>query len=193
MTLTASQLTSGGEVVNLDLNSGETVLTLDGGAGDDSLTIEGSLPETVTTQFASLAQTVQIDVKPGSGTDAVNLLSNGVIPVAILTTADFDAGAVDVSSVRFIGAAAVHHALEDVDGDGDLDLILHFRIQNTALDEAYVGALLEDLADGFLDSNHQDIEATLSGLTTDGKLFEGTDILDAFYAGKALQEVLEGI
>ena len=80
---------------------------------------------------------VDIDVKPGSAQNTVNPRARGVIPVAILTTATFDAALVDRSSVRFGAtggeAAATHAAPEDVDGDGDLDLSLHFPIQSTGI------------------------------------------------------------
>jgi hypothetical protein len=80
---------------------------------------------------------VLVDVKPGSSPNSVNPRSGGVIPVAILTTEAFDATTVDPSTVRFgatgTGAVAVHDGLEDVDFDGDLDLILHFRTEQTGI------------------------------------------------------------
>ena len=92
---------------------------------------------------AQTAIDVTIDVKPGSDDNPVNLTAaNGVLPVAILTTPEFDATTVDHATVEFEGAseahsvrrtgAAVRHE-EDVDGDGDTDLVLHFRIGETAL------------------------------------------------------------
>jgi len=78
---------------------------------------------------------VQIDIKPGSFPNAINPNSRGVIPVAILTTDSFDASTVDASTVRFgpDEAPAVKSAMDDVDNDGDLDMILFFRTQQTGI------------------------------------------------------------
>ena len=65
---------------------------------------------------------------------------NGVIPVALLTTDNFDALTVDHNTVRFGNAAETHQDKktgeaqrheEDFEGDGDLDLIFHFRAEET--------------------------------------------------------------
>jgi hypothetical protein len=80
---------------------------------------------------------VSIDIKPGSFPNRVNPKSRGIIPVAILTTNKFDATTVDPASVKFgpKGAAADQGQThtEDVDRDGDLDLVLHFRTQETGI------------------------------------------------------------
>jgi len=101
---------------------------------------------------------VQIDIKPGSNPNSINPDSEGVIPVAILTTPDFDAYFVDAETVRFgpLGAWAEHWALEDVDGDGDEDMILHFRTQDTGIRAG-------------------DTEAELTGKTWDGMDIYGSD------------------
>lgn len=78
---------------------------------------------------------ISIDIKPGSFSNSINPKSKGTIPVAILSTATFDATAVDPSTVLFgatgTEATPVHSALVDVDGDGDIDMILHFNTQDT--------------------------------------------------------------
>lgn len=105
--------------------------------------------------------TVDIDVKPGSEPNSTNLGSRGVIPVAILTTPDFDVASVDPATVVFAqpdGASPVHDALEDVDGDGNLDLIMHFRTQET------------NIADDAT-------EACLAGETFAGQAIQGCDII----------------
>jgi len=95
--------------------------------------IETSTSNTFTAGTWSIE--VEIDIKPGSFPNSINLDSQGVIPVAILTTDDFDAHFVDGKTVRFgpQEAQAEHWALEDVDSDGDEDMILHFRTQDTGI------------------------------------------------------------
>ena len=78
-----------------------------------------------------------MDVAPGSFLNSVNPRNRGRIPVAILTTGDFDATTIDVSTVSFgatgTDAEVDHAAREDVDRDGDTDLILHFRTAATGI------------------------------------------------------------
>ncbi len=59
---------------------------------------------------------------------------NGVVPVAILTTDSFDATTIDHTTVRYGDASETHSNKkgvtrheEDYDGDGDIDLVFHFR------------------------------------------------------------------
>lgn len=103
---------------------------------------------------------VDVDIKPGSDPNSINLKSNGVIPVAILTTDFFDATTVDGTTVQFgpNGASPVHGEghLEDVDEDGDLDWVGHFKTKQTGI------------AAG-------DTQATIKGKTTDGFDFSGED------------------
>jgi hypothetical protein len=103
---------------------------------------------------------VTLDIKPGSFQNSINPKSKGKIPVAILTTDSFDATTVDPTTVLFgragTKAAPVHSALEDVDGDGDTDMILHFKTQETGIQCG-------------------DTSASLTGETLGGQAIEGFD------------------
>ncbi|MFC1596540.1 choice-of-anchor Q domain-containing protein [Planctomycetota bacterium] len=201
--------------VNLTDNGGPTLthalvaggLAVD--AGDNSLAVDANGNSLDTDQrgdgfariyggtvdigaFEDQPQTVQIDVKPGSDPNSINLASNGMIAVAIFTTDDFDATTVDSDTVSFAGADAVHSALEDVDGDGDLDMVLHFRVQDTTLADLYAQLLVDDHdADGILDSNRQTAAVSLTGETLAGEAILGTDEVDLFFSGKALRDLLD--
>ncbi len=87
---------------------------------------------------------VLMDVKPGDPENHVPCGSHahGMVPVALLSTADFDALTVDHEAVRFGPAGAMeahanHHGVirheTDVDEDGRLDLLFHFRVDETGI------------------------------------------------------------
>jgi hypothetical protein len=103
---------------------------------------------------------ISIDIKPGSSPNRLNPKSHGVIPVAILTTDTLDATTVDPLSVRFgpKGAKEVHKTghIEDVNHDGEPDLVLHFKTQATGM-------------------KCGDISASLTGETFDGDPIQGSD------------------
>jgi hypothetical protein len=108
----------------------------------------------------TIGRIASIDIKPGSHPNSINLKSKGVVPVAVLGTSDFDVATVDPSSVIFAGASAVKWALEDVNGDGKLDLVLHFNTQQLAG--------LEKTS----------TTATLTGSTYNGIPIQGTDTVN---------------
>jgi hypothetical protein len=117
---------------------------------------------------------IQIDIKPGDGTNTINLGSNGNIPVAILSSATFDATKVDPYSVTLAGAtvqvkgkaSAPMASKQDVNGDGLIDLLVH--VNTEAL----------QLSDGAT-------EAFLRGkLLSTGKIIMGSDVVKVVPATK---------
>jgi hypothetical protein len=91
----------------------------------------------------------EIDIRPGTGSNPFNPKSNGVISVAILTTSQLNATEVNASTVRFgaagTEAASVHTVLKDVDRDGDLDMVVHVRSQETLIPCGAGSAVLKGL------------------------------------------------
>jgi hypothetical protein len=87
---------------------------------------------------SSSVRAVAMDIKPGDVPNTLNLRSRGLIPVGILTTQQFDATSIDVSSLRFGAtgqeAEAVRAVFDDVDNDGDTDLLVFFHSQDTGID-----------------------------------------------------------
>jgi hypothetical protein len=140
---------------------------------------------------ASALQEVPLDVKPGSCPNSYNRSNGGVLPLALVGTAEFDVTQIDLSSVRLSRADGVGGevapilaghgpgpSVEDVatpfdgalcdchelQGDGIPDLSLKFRTLNV------VAALeLEGLDPG------ETPELAVRGNLADGTPFQGTD------------------
>ena len=86
---------------------------------------------------ASSVRAVVMDIKPGDVPNTLNPRSHGVVPIAIVTTEQFDATSIDMTSLRFgvtgQETAALRAVLDDVDGDGDTDLLAFFRSRDPDL------------------------------------------------------------
>ena len=109
---------------------------------------------------------VSIDIKPGSYPNSINLGSNGNVPTAILSSATFDATTVDPETVtladakvRVVGKKSKLQAtVEDVNGDGLKDLLVHIDTNGLQLTAG-------------------DTEAVLKGLTDNGEPIVGKDTI----------------
>jgi|SRR3989338_1780109 len=126
------------------------------GSGTDSISIliNNTLPPIIR---------VNIDLKPNSFPNCINLKSKGTTPLAILGGDDFDVKEIDISSVKITGASVnikgngeFHSSFEDVNLDSYLDLILHFNTADLQL-------------------RGDETEIFLSGNLVDGKAIEGSD------------------
>jgi len=114
---------------------------------------------------------VDIDIKPCSDPNSVNLKSKGVLPVAIISTEVFDATTVDWESVTLDAVPAIKAEEVDVndtqvcDGgecwctgaDGLIDLVVYFNTSD------------------FVDWDEDTIEAMLEGETYGGTSIQGID------------------
>ena len=104
------------------------------------------------------ALSIQMDIKPGDFPNHVNPKSQGALPVAALTTGDFDATTIDSNTVLLASVPPIRWCIEDVDGDQDLDMLFHFKTSDLAL-EGQTGI----------------VTLTLTGRTKDGLSFQGRD------------------
>jgi N-acetylneuraminic acid mutarotase len=107
---------------------------------------------------------VEIDIKPWSDTNPINPFARGVIPVAILGSDTFDAESVDPTSLAFgpNEAAPMHGVgghVQDVNDDGLMDLLSHYRTQETGIAMGHT-------------------EACVTGETFDGVPLGGCDMIN---------------
>jgi hypothetical protein len=120
------------------------------------VTDTGGLSDTDTAEVLVKPVPIHIDIKPGSSTNPINLGAKGVIPVAVLTTPEFNATTIDPATVLFAGAAPLRWTKQDVDYDGDMDLLFHFDVRKLQLTQSSV-------------------EASITGKTYAGMSVKGTD------------------
>jgi hypothetical protein len=124
------------------------------------------IPETIT---------ISIDIKPQSCPNPLNVKSKGVLPVAILGTADLDVTDIDITSLRLNGVVPpIKNTLENVaappntcdcsttSADAFVDLALKFDTQ--AIVDILGGVNFGD-----------EITLKITGELTDGTAIEGSD------------------
>ena len=104
---------------------------------------------------------VNVDCKPGTFPNTINLKAKGVLPVAILSTSTFDATTVNVGTLKLNGSGPpARSVIEDVNGDGLPDVSLSWRIPDL-------------VASGALKPNTTTV--VLSGKTSTGTAISGSD------------------
>jgi len=113
-----------------------------------------------------LCVSVDIDIKPGSDPNSICLSDQGLLPVAILGSETFDVRDVNASTINIGGISLtmrgsvkkpkLAYSFEDVNGDGYIDLIAFFDVQELI----NAGILTEDTI----------------ALKLDGNLYDGTPI-----------------
>ena len=127
---------------------------------------------------------ISVDIKPQSCFNSLNLRSEGVLPVAVLGSEDFDVNEIDIASVRLADVAPFRSNYLDITGpkseepnacgcadtcpDDYTDLMLKFR--TTELAEALEG-IYGEIVRG------DELELTLTGVLHDGSMIEGLDYI----------------
>jgi hypothetical protein len=128
--------------------------------GSYTLTISGVSPKE-----APQGQRVQIDIRPGERAEkAIVHLSRARVPVAILSSADFDAMQIDTSTLTF-GRSGDEQSLEkcyakgvDVNRDRRRDMVCLFSVKASNFEP-------------------NDVAGVVKGSTTTGTQFQGRGLL----------------
>jgi hypothetical protein len=118
-----------------------------------------------------------LDVRPRSANNRINVAARGVVRVAIHGSDELDVNEVDLSTLQLgpNGAAPLPNSsrtrirdrdLGDVDGDALADLVMRFRISELGLDLG-------------------DTEACIRGRLLDGTAFDGCDRIQTFIRSDA--------
>lgn len=117
--------------------------------------------------------TVNIDIKPGSDPNSINLGDHGLLPVAILGSPEFDVTTIDPETIGIEGvnlasrgsakAPKLACSYEDVNVDGYLDMMAFFDVQDLVTAEVLTDTTIELTITGNLFEEHG------------GTLIEGTD------------------
>jgi len=146
------------DVLTVQFNRGEAVRSLGTVVPGSTVfpTVQGTLrtPNVVFSGQGRVdivqATSVAIDIKPGSFPNSINLRSRGNVPVAIFSTATFDAKTVNPETVtlagapvRRIGHGKLQVSFEDVNEDGLLDMVVHIQTQALQLTSTDTEAVLE--------------------------------------------------
>jgi len=162
------------------------------GASEYRLTPFPNLVPYVFGEATAVDPGVTLDIHPGSCPNPLSTKKQGVIPVAILGTQNFNVNDIDPTTILLEGVSPGKFAYEDVSTpfvgdacgcsdagpDGYTDLTLKFPAPDVI---AQLGAV----------TKNQEIELTLTGVLTDGTAFEARDCM--IIRGKVDKSVAEEI
>ena len=100
---------------------------------------------------------VEIDIRPGSAFNPINVNSKGLLPVAIFGSPNFDVSQIDRPNVDFDifevngSTLATRCNIDNVDGDGIDDMVCFFKIQDIehkCMGDFPIGQIQGQLLDG---------------------------------------------
>jgi YVTN family beta-propeller protein len=134
---TVSVIDGSTNTVVAEVNVGTNPFGIDVNPLTDRIYVANRSDDTVSVVLGPSIRQIEIDIKPGSDRNPINLKSKGNIPVAILSSDTFDATQVNWETVRFGPSEAtekhqrVH--VKDADYDGDMDVVLHFKTRDTGI------------------------------------------------------------
>ena len=126
-----------------------TVTPSQPGSFDNSASVTATTTDPNTANNSASANvkvflSVQIDIKPGAVPNSFSLTPGGLASVAILRTSTFNPTTVNFASVCFGDVDAPierdcteKHGkahMEDVDKDKDIDMLLHYEVEQTGID-----------------------------------------------------------
>jgi hypothetical protein len=116
---------------------------------------------------------VDVDIKPGSDENPVNVKSNGVLPVAVLGNDTLNVTDINQTTIRLNGTCVpLRCSYEDVNDDGYDDLVIKFDAQDV------VGCLPESCEDGDI------VTLTLTAELYDETEIAGSDDVRVLKKGK---------
>ncbi len=147
----------------LDFSAGEQTITLAQDTPINQIPINGYGITTSATGTLNTFIPVSIDIKPDSYPNAINLSSNGVVPVAIFGSPTFNVSQIDVSTItlanstiKLKGNGQPIVGYSDINGDGFTDLTANITTEALQLTE-------------------NDITANLEGRLISGEIIKGSD------------------
>lgn len=123
---------------------------------------------TITHEVNSIPEPVifiDLDIKPGSDRNPLNLRSKGKLPVVVLGSDELDVSTIDLATLLLNGVGLPEKnngypaSFEDEDGDGILDLVMLFSLQDLGI-EAGMEELL--VTGSFLDGGNFEGSSSIS-------------------------------